>query len=252
MTYEIHPATLDDTASIVGLFTSRIDVWQRIDTEGRVQTVAYGELNLYERWLYGGSNGGAWMSVETGAIHLNHLLMGAGIPLVAVADGRVVGYGEAYHSIEAPPIGAVLHIAHLITAGDNADCASALIAAFAERAKALKAQQVTLPRAAEGSGETALPPGIVLKPANCVRRYMVAARTGQVFYRAVDHPSADASVISGWLMPIGRQSSARRSMGNVDASPLGHDPADEGAPHAPAQTVGGRAGSVYRVPAGVV
>jgi hypothetical protein len=92
---EVRLANLDDTRAISALFRARISVWQRLDARGRVETVDYDSLTLYQRWLHGG----AWMSLETGAVFLNHLLLGAGIPLVAVNDGAVAAYAEVYHGV---------------------------------------------------------------------------------------------------------------------------------------------------------
>lgn len=49
---------------ISALFRARIGVWQRLDETGRVEDMPYEALTLVERWLHGG----AWMSIETGAI----------------------------------------------------------------------------------------------------------------------------------------------------------------------------------------
>ncbi|MDQ7035939.1 MAG: hypothetical protein Q9P01_14230 [Anaerolineae bacterium] len=76
---QIRRAILDDTQTISKLFRSRIDRWQRMDSQQRVEDLAYDDLSIYERWLHGG----AWMSIETGAIWLSHLLSGAGNPFCA-------------------------------------------------------------------------------------------------------------------------------------------------------------------------
>ena len=69
----IRPALLDDTQAISQLFRARIDKWQRLTEQGQVEDLSYDELSIYERWLHGG----AWMSIETGAIWLSHLLSGS-------------------------------------------------------------------------------------------------------------------------------------------------------------------------------
>ncbi|MDX2159983.1 MAG: hypothetical protein SF162_01535 [bacterium] len=205
VTYDIHPASLDDTAAVVSMFKAPISVWQRLNAEGRVEDMPYEALTLYERWLHGG----AWMSVETGAIHLNHLLSGAGLPVVALENGRVVGYAEAYHSVEALPVGAVLHIAQLVTVSGAVSAADALISYFVQLAKTLHCRQVTVTRMDEDPLTAAAERRAPLKVIGCVKRFTVPARTGQVFFRAVEYLDPDPALINGWMMVIGRATSSR-------------------------------------------
>ncbi len=208
MTISIHPARLEQTAHIVEQYKQRIGVWQRINADGRVADVPYDSLSLYERWMHGG----AWMSIETGAIHLNHVLLGGGLALTALDDAteRVVGYIEAYPGVEPAPIGTNLHIAQLVSEPGAQSIEDALIAAAAAEAKAIKATTITLTRLAEDALSTAAARRGALKTMGCVRRYMVASRSGQVFYRATEQTSDDPALINGWAMPIGRLSSARQ------------------------------------------
>ena len=201
MTNEIRQAGLDDTRAISALFGVRIPIWQRINQQGQVEDVPYEALTIYERWLHGGP----WMSVETCAILLNHLLMGAGIPLVALDRNRVVGYLEAYHSVEAEPFGRSMHIAHLLA--DDADIERALVEALNVRAKTLRCQHVTVTRV---GGSSAYDERYELKPLSKLRRYNLPARQGQIFYRAVEHSNADAAQINGWVMAVGRLTCARQ------------------------------------------
>lgn len=201
----VRRASLEDTGAISALFRGRIGVWQRLNADGRAEDVPYAALTLVERWLHGG----AWMSIETGAIFLNHLLLGAGLPLVALdAGGQVVGYAEAYHSIEAEPFGSSLHLEHLLTNDSDAREAisASLLAALLEHAKTLKASKVTINRVSQ---DVSLPSGYTCKTLSRLRRYTVGARQGQVFYRSVEHADANAAQIVGWMMPIGRFTSAR-------------------------------------------
>ncbi len=200
MSFDVRQASLDDTDAISRLFRARIPVWQRIDAGGRVEDVPYDALTIYERWTHGGP----WMSVETCAILLNHLLMGAGIPLVAVAAGEVVGYLEAYHSLEPDPFNSSLHIAHLIAA--DAEIEAVLIAGLRAQAKALRCQHLTVTRVA---GD-ALYAAYNLRPLARLVRFNIPARQGTVFYRATPHTNADANKISGWYMAAGRFTSARQ------------------------------------------
>jgi ribosomal protein S18 acetylase RimI-like enzyme len=201
----IRPARLDDTAAISALFRARIGAWQRWDTLGRVQDVAYEALSVYERWLHGG----AWMSVETAALHLGALLLGAGIALVAEVHNGVAGYLEAYHNVEPPPFGSSVSPSHLVVAAahSNMGLEDMLLEALAARAKALKCERLT---AVVIGTDTAFYVRHQFKPLARIVRYSLPARTGQVFYKANDHSDMNAAQISGWQMPVGRITSARQ------------------------------------------
>lgn len=194
----IREAVLDDTRAITALHTARIAVWQRLDAAGHVETVAYEALSIYERWLHGGP----WMSLETGAIFMNHLLLGGGLPLVAERNGAVIGYAEAYAGVEPEPFGAHLYL-NEVTA-DESEAAAALIGALAERAKRSK-RAVLVTK----NDDLLAHVQARVRPLACLRRFSLAARQGQVFYRAVESPDADPKRIAGWSMPIGRYTSAR-------------------------------------------
>lgn len=201
MTIDVRRAGLDDSGAVSALFCARIPVWQRINPQGQVENVPYEALTVYERWLHGGP----WMSIETCAILLNHLLMGAGVALVAVEQARVTGYVEAYHSIEPEPFGRSLHIAQLIA--DDPNVERALLEGLNGQAKALKCQHVTVTRV---GGSSPYDERYHVEPLSMVRRYNLPARQGQIFYRAVEHLNADPAQINGWCMPVGRFDCSRQ------------------------------------------
>lgn len=205
---EIHvrKATLDDSAAISTLFRAHITTWQRINDEGRVEDVTYASLTVYQRWLHGGP----WMSVETGAIHLSHLLCGAGLPLVAVVNGAVQAYAELYHSHEPAPFGINLSMTHpLVLPGcEQSGLEDALIRYALEQARALRCQRFTVTLAVHEHRVFYERQGLTQLATN--RRYTLPARTGQGFYRAVEHPNPDARQIENWFMPVGRVSSSRQ------------------------------------------
>lgn len=201
MTIEVRQAGLDDTRAISALFCARIPVWQRMNAQGQVENVAYEGLTIYERWLHGGP----WMSVETGAVLLNHLLMGAGIALVALSRGKIAGYAEAFHSVEQEPFMRVLHIAQLI-APDH-DVERALLEGLNAQAQTLRCQYLTVTRV---GGTSEYEGRYELEPLNKLRRYSLPAKQGQIFYRAVEHLNADAAQINGWVMSVGRLSCSRQ------------------------------------------
>lgn len=204
----IRQATLDDTGAISALFRAPISVWQRLDARGHVEDIPYDHLTIYERWLHGGP----WMSLETAAIQLGQLLAGAGLALVAELDGRIAGYAEAYHGVEPPPFGDHLHLGHLIVHPGqlHTGIEQALLAGLFEQAAALKARQVTVSRVGEIPGEGTYHERYHLQTLCRIRRMSLSARTGQIFYRATEHPNADPAQIQGWHMPVGRLTSARQ------------------------------------------
>src|SRR5690349_20557087 len=89
--------------------------WEQIDLAGQPDAARYEDLTLYERWQHGGP----WMSIETCAVHLNRLLAGSGVPLVAEDDqGQVLAEAEVYESFEPAPYGHHLHIGVIVTHAD--------------------------------------------------------------------------------------------------------------------------------------
>ncbi|MCB9453532.1 MAG: hypothetical protein H6672_19035 [Anaerolineaceae bacterium] len=203
---EIHvrPALLDDTQAISSLFRSRIPVWQRMDTIGEVQDVAYEQLTIYERWLHGGP----WMSVETGALHLSHLLRGAGFPLVAIHEDKLAGYTEAFHSVEPAPFGNHLHLTSLVS-NDPAVC-KALAQHILKQAAVVDVQRVTASIIAHDDESVEFYRAFGMQPLTRIHRINLPAKTGQVFYKSVEHPNANPAQVHGWHMSLGRWECARQ------------------------------------------
>ncbi len=201
---QIRQAVLDDTRAISALFRGRISAWQRMRPDGQVEDVEYDALSVYERWLHGG----AWMTVETGAVFLNHLLLGAGIPMVAEHNGRVYGYAEAYPNHETEPFGEHLHVGSLVA--PDAETEDALVDAFVMASRARKLPKLTASTALgeEAAAALARRGG---EPMMTLHRYALAARTGQGFYRAVDLTQTNRDIITGWAMPVGRDTSPRHA-----------------------------------------
>ncbi|MBC7871217.1 MAG: GNAT family N-acetyltransferase, partial [Chitinophagaceae bacterium] len=207
----VRRAKLDDTQAISALFRSRVSVWQRLKSDGRVEDLPYEALTIYERWLHGGAAySNAWMSVETGAIFLSHLLRGFGLPLVATLDGTVHGYAEAYPGSEPAPFGKHLHLSHLVTISENEDLSAALIEALTTYARDLSIERVTVAVSNYDTQAAAFYKRYGMQPLSRVRRYTLPAQTGQSFYKVTEHRSADPAQIEGWQMSIGRIESARQ------------------------------------------
>jgi GNAT superfamily N-acetyltransferase len=204
----VRPACLDDTQSISAMARSRIGVWQRLGGHGQVEDVPYATLTVYERWLHGGP----WMSVETGAIQLNHLLLGAGFPLVAERDGHILAYVEAYRGVEPSPFGDHIHLGNLVVSSgaSNAGLEHALLSYVIELARVSRCARFTANCVANDAETGALYTQLGMQPIARVERVSLPARTGQVFYRAVEHPNADAAQIGDFYMPVGRIGSARQ------------------------------------------
>jgi GNAT superfamily N-acetyltransferase len=168
--------------------------------------VPYETLSVYERWLHGGP----WMSVETGAIQLNHLLLGAGFPLAAERDGQILAYVEAYRGVEPAPFGDHIHLGYLVvrSGATNTGLEHALLSHLIELAKAFKCERFTANCVANDAETGALYAQFGMQPIARVERASLPARTGQGFYRAVEHTNADAAQINDWHMPVGRLGSA--------------------------------------------
>ena len=207
----VRPASLDDTTTISDLYRQHIHVWQRINPQGQIEDVPYAALTIYERWLHGGP----WMSIETGAIHLSHLLRGAGLPVVAEIDGQVRAYTEAYVNHEPAPFGQHLSMQHpVVHASQPAhQLEAALIAYLREQASPLRCQRLTINLALPEHQTFYQQQGF--RSLATLRRFNLPARTGQGFYRAVEHPDAHAKQIDNWSMPLGRTSSPREQWENL-------------------------------------
>ncbi len=201
----VRQATLDDAQRIVALFSERVSVWQRLNQAGQVEDLPYEALTIYERWLHGG----AWMSLETGAIWLNHLLSGNGLAYALEADGQVIAYAEAFLNRELTPMGAHLHLAEILVDDDAADevhhaLADAILADARGAGKLslaypdYRGDQATYYRKVFGASE-----------AFRLTRYTINAQLGQSFYKSQEYDKTDAGMIDGWALAVGRMTSPR-------------------------------------------
>jgi GNAT superfamily N-acetyltransferase len=199
----VRVATLQDTLAICAIHASQIDTWQRINQNGQLVVAPYEELSLYERWLHGGH----WLSLEMGAVHLNHLLAGAGTVLVATVNGAVLAMAELYDSEEAAPFGHCLHISALCAHRDYAGqgLEEALMAYVIEIAQATRCARVTyagtdLPEFYGRQGFKLLQSG---------RQVRFRTQSGRAVYQSESFTDRSPSQIRGWQMPFGRFQSAR-------------------------------------------
>src|ERR1041385_4360870 len=204
----IREATLDDTKAISTLFRSRITAWQRLNTQGQVEDVPYDALTIYERWLHGGP----WMSVETAAIHLSHLLRGAGMPFVVEVDGAVQAYCEVYHGVEPEPFGDHLHIGQMVVhpAARTEGLEDALLDYLLDQARTSHCQRLTANCVASDADAQELYSRHNMTPIMRINRYTIPAKSGQGFYKTVEHLSANPAQIADWFMVLGRLGSARQ------------------------------------------
>ena len=208
----IRGARLDDAGAISALFRARIGVWQRMDADGSVEDLPYDALTIYERWLHGDGHSNPWMSIETAAIWLSHLLRGAGMPLVVDADGTVIAYAEVYHGVEPPPYGDHLHLAYLVTHPDADEAAlkDRLMRHLPGMAESQGCERVAVTVPGFDSDSAAFYSRYGMKALARIRRYSIPARTGQSFYKATEHLDPDPAQITGWRMSLGRLQSARQ------------------------------------------
>lgn len=204
----VRGALLDDTQAISSLYRAHISVWQRMNPAGQVQDIPYESLTIYERWLHGGP----WMSVETAAIHLSHLLCGAGIPLVVEADGQILAYAEAYHGVEPEPFGDHLHLAHLVVHPQHAQdgLQDILLTDLLDQARISRCTRLTANCIANDSESRELYARHGMVPRARVKRFNLPAKSGQGFYKVIEHVTESAQQINNWFMPVGRLGSARQ------------------------------------------
>lgn len=198
----VRKAKLEDVSAISALIRGKIGVWQRFDAQGRVESPPYEALSIYERWLHGG----AWMSMETGVIWLNHLLRGGGLPIVIARDTTVVGYAEAYLGDEPDPFGKHVHLGkwHAETQPIQSALMDYLVSLTGEFATKLTASFSAYDTAqADFFGK------LGMSEIGRCRHYGVSAQLGQGFYKATEHTKSNPAQIEGWHMPIGRSESAR-------------------------------------------
>lgn len=197
-------ATLDDAQAISRLFRSQIARWQRIDAQGNVQDLPYEELSIYERWLHGG----AWMSLETGAIWLSHLLRGAGEPFVLEQDG-IVAYAELYHGDE-PSVGQSVHIGEMLVA-ENAPVALRETLLKHLMNQAADATRITASCTAYDQDSLNFYNRYALEEISRVHTVTLSGQVANVgFYKVAPYSHPDATQITGWHMPLGRTQSARQ------------------------------------------
>ncbi|MBI1281155.1 MAG: GNAT family N-acetyltransferase [Anaerolineaceae bacterium] len=201
-------AALDDTQAISDLFRTHISIWQRLNPAGKVEDVMYDSLTIYERWLHGGP----WMSVETAAIHLSHLLRGAGLPFVVEADGKIAAYAEAYRGTEPEPFDDHVHLAQVMIHPDfeSAGLQDVILNDLIEQAKIARLARVTANCIAGDNKAQSLYARHGMKALSRIRRFNLPAKSGQGFYKVVDHHNDNPQQISNWFMPVGRLGSSRQ------------------------------------------
>lgn len=199
----IRQALLDDTAAISALFRNRIERWQRMDSQGRVEDLSYTDLSLYERWLHGG----AWMSIETGALWLSHLLKGGGFPFVSYQGNELVAYAEVYQGNEPEPFGKHWHIGQL--ASVNAEARDETMQWLLEQAAKIKRLTASCLSYDEESANFYKRYG--LRVINQVQRVNLRAISGSTgFYKASERLDIPREKIDTWHMPLGRTENARQ------------------------------------------
>lgn len=202
----IRQATMDDTVAIGELFRQHIPVWQRLDADGQVVELPYDALTLHERWLHGG----AWMTLETSALFLSHLLTGAGLPMVALVDEMVAGYVEVYPGSEPDPFGTHYHIAQIMAIPNGKDV---IKDALMRHLFTLDIARLTVSFSSYDTDSAKFFAGYGMSLMTRVNQHTVPAQAGQGFYKAIDDDQAAPAHIEGWHMPVGRLQSARQHWG---------------------------------------
>lgn len=195
-------ATLADTQAITAIHCSDVPVWERIDADGTTITADYADLTLIERWAHGG----AWMSVETCAVHLYRALNSGIIPLVIEHDGQVVGEAEVQEVRESLPFGHHLEIMMLCVHKDfrGRGFGRALMDYAIRSAIAAKCQRVTVSDAdAQGFYEQ-----LGFRSLRTGRAFRVTATAGRVIYQS-STVAEQMNFPQDWQLTFGRYRSSK-------------------------------------------
>lgn len=203
----VRQALLADVFAITDCYCSNVEngVFTRRNLDGTRTAIAYEELNLAERF----SNGGPWMSVETCAVWLAHLLRHEDeIPIVVEVDGIVLGEAEATLGTEPAPFGKHLNISSLCVHNEaqRQGFGTALINYIKEMAHVTQSTRVTTPYSAQANAFLNVHG---FRPVAARRQVVVPTKDGRVFYKATDVSNFSPTRIESWAMPIGRYQNAR-------------------------------------------
>lgn len=203
----VRQALLADVHAITDCYCANVPdgVFTRRNPDGTRTAVPYSELGLAERFM----NGGPWMSVETCAVWIAHLLRrGDEIPLVVEVDGVVQGEAEVTIGHEPSPYGHHLHISSLSVhaASQRQGYGTALIDYIRNMGTVMDVHQITTPHHNAASAFFSVQG---FQPVMARRLVVVPARQGRVFYKAVEVEDFNPARIQDWHMPLGRYQSAR-------------------------------------------
>jgi len=208
---EVRSATLADVPAIVAIHRSDIVTWKRWDDDGQARLADYADLEPYQRWL----NGGPWMDEASYGPYLARLLApdGAGLALVAEAEGQVRAVAEAWLGDEPAPFGRNLNLSVIYTLRGQAGrgLGSALMRAIEARAAAAGCETLMVTHA-EAGGFYARHG---LAHLETWRRARLPARASHTQYTARPYTPGGYEAVRGWGMPVGRYQSARQEWERV-------------------------------------
>lgn len=136
----IRKAAITDYDQIWRVHASDIEQW--VDQAGQLNLEVWNKTTMAERW----QQGGAWMSPETCAIHLNALLLAGQTPLVACRGSKVLGEAELFLGHDAAFGGLTLNISVLYVhrAARGKGIGSALMKETLRRARVFGCHAVTV------------------------------------------------------------------------------------------------------------
>lgn len=199
----IRNANLDDTQIISELFRAGVARWQHMDSAGRVEDLPYDALTVYERWLHGG----AWMSVETAAIWLSHLLRVGVKPYLLEDDNGVQAYAELYPGNEPPPFRTHHHLGQLVTRTAGEVAKSTALESLLEHLQGI----ITVSQPAYDESAVNFYKRYGFDEISRAKAVRMPAQGGAVgFYKVAESLDAAPMQIDGWQMPIGRSQSAHQ------------------------------------------
>lgn len=208
----VRQAILADTHAITDIYCSTVEghVFTRRNLDGTRTPIPYEELSLFERFM----NGGPWMSVETCAVWLAHLLRHEDeIPLVAEMNGIVLGEAEVTIGNEPSPYGRHLHITSLKAHAETQEhgLEEALINYIKEMAQVMGIRHIFI----SPSDDTTFFTENGFAPLIARRLVIVPAKEGRVFYKATDLTDFHPSRTDKWFMPFGRYQDSRREWDEI-------------------------------------
>jgi GNAT superfamily N-acetyltransferase len=197
----IRPAAPHDATAIAAIHCSNITRWFRWDAAHTPHPARYADLTPYERWQHGGP----WLDAGTCQHHIERLINGGGMGLVAESKGRLIAAAELHPSHEPRPYGRNLNLSTLYVHRNHQGhgVGSALLRHAIELAIGYDTFTVAHAEAPEFYKRHGL------KLAERWVQYKLPTAKSRAAYETELLPDTSYELVSGWGLPIGRYQNAR-------------------------------------------